>query len=340
MGKIFTRKRLLTALGVLVGGAVLLLAYLFWPLGPGWSPYPMSSTPLSYEAAVAGLQKIVDETPANIREDARPRYFVHGAPTDRVYVLIHGLSNNPKQFEKFGKELFDRGANVVIPRLPYHGEKNRLATDWARLSRQQMVDNAAEAIQLARGLGRHVTVAGLSISGTTAAWLAQNRADVDRTVLMAPFFSPAGVPDFAVTPITRIVLGLPNFFIWWNPQLKENLPGPDYVYPRFPTHIIGQTMHLGGEVIRDAKAQSPRSPEILVITTASDMAGNNGLTQRMADLWTAREGKVRTYQFPAEDKVPHDFIDPNQPDERTSLVYPKLLELLEPSAPAQVPANP
>lgn len=327
--KTVKRSRWFFAKAVIFWGFVGLLLVLFWPISPVPLTYPATTVPTSYEAAVMGLQKLVDETPANIREDARLQYLVHGVPTEHVYVLIHGLSNNPRQFAKLGQLLYERGANVVIPRLPYHGEKNRMATEWAHLTGQQMIDNAAEAVALAKGLGRHVTVVGLSISGTTAGWLAQQRSDVDRAVLMAPFFAPYGIPTLALTPISRTLGTLPNFFVWWNPKYKENLPGPDYVYPRFPTKIIGQVIEMGAEVHRDSQAKAPQSPEILVITTAVDVAGNNALTAQVVEQWRSHQGKVQTYEFPADQKVPHDFIDPNQPDQQVDIVYPKLMELLE-----------
>jgi hypothetical protein len=38
---------------------------------------------------------------------------------------------------------------------------------------------------------------------------------------------------------------------------------------------------------------------------------------------------VTTYAFPAELGLTHDFIDPNQPGQRTAVVYPALLALIE-----------
>jgi carboxylesterase len=322
----FTRIRIIIrAVFVIVLGVITVL---FWPFPSKFVAPAMTASP-SYDASIAALQKMVAETPDTIREDARPQFLVHGAPTERVYVLLHGLSNNPRQYAKFSQELFQRGANVVIPRMKYHGEKNRMATDWARLTAQDMVDEAVEAIRIARGLGKHVTVIGLSVNGTALGWVAQHTDAADKVVLLSPFIAPAGVPAFAVTPLARILLGLPNFFLWWDFRAKENVAGPDYVYPRFPTHVIGETMRLGSVILQDSAQTAPRSPSILVVTSASDVAVNNSLTERLVEQWRSRGGKVEAYQFPAEEKVTHDFIDPNQPDARIDLVYPRLIELLE-----------
>ena len=38
-------------------------------------------------------------------------------------MLIHGLTNAPKEFAELGGLLHDRGHNVIILRMPYHGLK-------------------------------------------------------------------------------------------------------------------------------------------------------------------------------------------------------------------------
>jgi hypothetical protein len=37
--------------------------------------------------------------------------------------------------------------------------------------------------------------------------------------------------------------------------------------------------------------------------------------------------------------VPHDFIDPNQPNQRVELVYPRLIEMLETGRPPRRTRN-
>ncbi len=243
---------------------------------------------------------------------------------------MHGLSNCPAQFGEFGRLLFERGHNVIIPRIPYHGEQDRLATAWGRLTAGDMLDSGNQAVDLAQSLGGKVTAVGLSVNGTTVAWMAQNRSDLDQAVLFAPFLAPVGLPQWAMMPVERLLLRLPNMFLWWDRRLRENLQGPPYAYPRFPTRVIGETMLLGREVVRESRSQSPRSASILVVTSASDTAANNRLTSELVANWRLlRPSGIETFEFPAADNVPHDFIDPNQPNQKTAIVYPKIIELLE-----------
>jgi Alpha/beta hydrolase family len=318
---------------VLVGsawGVGALLAVLCLPITRRPFPNVVPGEPLPYDEAVREIRKLIAVAPPKIRPGCAVQLLEHGHRTEQVFVLLHGLSNCPAQFATFGRLLFERGHNVVIPLVPYHGDRDRLATDWARLSAEDMLAAGNQALDLARGLGKRVTAAGLSFSGATVAWMAQNRSDLGRAVLLAPFLAPAGIPRWARTPFEQLLLGLPNIFFWWNPKQRENLKGPPYAYPRFPTRVIGETMLLGRTVLKESRAHVARCPSILVVTTASDTAANNRMTSELVANWRhLRHEGIETFQFPAADKVPHDFIDPNQPDQRIALVYPKLIELLE-----------
>jgi hypothetical protein len=44
--------------------------------------------------------------------------------------------------------------------------------------------------------------------------------------------------------------------------------------------------------------------------------------------WRAHGGNADTYAFPAEWKLIHDLIDPDQPQQQTSRVYPVLVDLM------------
>ncbi len=311
--------------------ALLLTAY--FPMPDRFS-VPSAPTAADYAAARAALGKLFASAPSTLSVAGRPRAFLHDQPTGQVIVLLHGLTNSPEQFDKLGRELFERGHNVVLPLTPGHGEEDVMTTALAEFTAAQMLDAANKAVTISRGLGRKVAVAGLSVNGTTAAWIAQYRSDVDRAVLLAPFFAPLGVPDWSVPPVTRLLARLPNFFLWWDPVLKDKGDRPQYSYPRFSTRSIGETMVLGQNVLRASAHAEPACASIIVVTTASDTAANNSLPRRLAENWKVRRpAAVVTYEFPKSDDVPHDFIDPNQPNQRVGIVYPRLIEIIETGQP-------
>jgi alpha-beta hydrolase superfamily lysophospholipase len=121
----------------------------------------------------------------------RSRFFFHSHPTSTVCLFFHGFTAGPYQFEPLGQACFEAGYNVLIPRLPGHGQ----AGEWNRhqpppLPTQTRVYQhaVAEWIGIAKMLGDRVVVGGLSTGGTLAAWAALTYPKlVDRALLFAPF---------------------------------------------------------------------------------------------------------------------------------------------------------
>ena len=333
---IFSRKRgrvwRIAGTGIAAGLAAL-LAFACWPMHFPYTP-PVFTPPAYYAEAKALIESKIAKAPRTLSEAGRPRVFLHDAPTDHVFVLLHGLTNSPEQFDKLGRILFERGHNVVIPRTPGHGDADLMTDALSVFTAKAMLDYANLAITLARPLGRHLTVVGLSINGATTAWVAQNRSDVDRAVLLAPFFAPRGLPRFAIKPLSQLLIRVPNVFLWWDPVHKDQIAGSGHAYPRFSTRSIGETMRLGAMIFKESRKSPPACPSILIVTSASDIAADNAATAYLAAKWReSRPGVVETYEFPASENVPHDFIDPQQSDQRIDLVYPRLIEMLETGKP-------
>jgi pimeloyl-ACP methyl ester carboxylesterase len=69
-------------------------------------------------AAIARRQAVDDSIAA---PGARSILLAGGAPIARAIVLLHGLTDSPRQFEAFAYLLHADGNNVYVPRLPQHG---------------------------------------------------------------------------------------------------------------------------------------------------------------------------------------------------------------------------
>lgn len=67
-----------------------------------------------------------------------------------------------------------------------------------------------------------------------------------------------------------------------------------------------------------------------MILTENDMAVNNARTRRLVEQWRTMSpnAKIFLHEFPAAENIPHDFIDPLQPDARTDKVNDLLVEWL------------
>ena len=320
-----------TALRVLSVAALLFVAAAVWLLRPLPLDDLISNTDpaQSYDEAMERWARTqATEASLPLHDGGRTIVLTHGRPTERVFVLLHGLTNAPRQFRELGEELFATGANVVIPRLAHHGLADRLTDAHAAMTAQDLIRYAQYGVDLAQGLGEKVTVVGLSVSGISAAWLAQNRDDIDAAFLLAPLFGPAVLPDPLTVAFTATVTRLPNKMLWWDPRVRENLPGPPYNYPRFPTRALGEALRLGL-----ATAQPDRQLRVNrlgVILTEGDLAVNNRRTERLVEQWrdASPHTEVFLHEFPAAENIPHDFIDPLQPDARTGKVNALLVEWL------------
>jgi len=258
-----------------------------------------------------------------------------GRRTDRAIVLIHGFTSCPKMYDPLAEELAATGANIVIPRLPLHGLADRMTDELRHLSATEMAATVSEALEIAAGLGEKVTVAGISLGGILAAWLAQFRPSVERAVVIAPLFSLPVVPEWFSDFLGFIADSVPNFYIWWDWKEKANAPGTPYGYPRFPSHGYGEMLKLAHEVKSTARREAPRSgAEIRVVVNLADPAVNNVSTFRVADAWRRHGASVKTYEFARELGLGHDIISPAQPYARTDVTYPVLLDWIASEVPS------
>ncbi len=250
--------------------------------------------------------------------------MTHGAPTERVFVLLHGLTASPRQFEPFGRLLFEAG-NVFIPRLPRHGHTDRMTTALSYLTAQELRTFAAATVSEARTLGREVVVVGFSVGGLLSAWIAQNYA-VARSVSIAPFLGVAWLPPELTRGAATFALRAPNRFYWWHPLLRERL-GPEHGYPRFSTHAVAHAATLAADLFADAVRRSPRTSDARIVVNASETTVNNAAARRLAALWN-RDGTApavhRLRGLPAS----HDIIEPLRSPDLTSRVYPELIALV------------
>lgn len=282
-----------------------------------------------YASALAAFDSVAAEE-ASMPLDPRCRstLLTHGNQTARVVIFFHGLTNCPAQFEQLAAQLFAQGNNVYVPRLPGHGMADPLTLALADLTAEALVDTANGAIDLAHGLGGEVVVSGLSAGGTLAAWTAQNRGDVDRVLAISPFIGPAVVPPWAMRAATNLLLLAPNLMVWWDADAPFSSPTMSYAYPRYATRALAQIMRLGGGVIEAAHQAAPAVPHITMLLNAGDATVSPALNEDLLAAWRQQRPDVTLRLLPAKPMLPHDLIDPNQPEGDITEVYPIVIHLL------------
>jgi carboxylesterase len=120
---------------------------------------------------------------------------------DDVGVLVlHGFTGNPGSIRPLAEALVADGRTVLAPRLPGHGTvvDDMLETRWSDWSA------AAEAAYAdLAGRTRTAVVAGLSMGGTLACWLAARHPEVAGLVAVNPLVEP---PDPEMVAMGRAML--------------------------------------------------------------------------------------------------------------------------------------
>ena len=309
-------------------GAAMVAAY-----GLGWHTRPLQVKPAAkpargYDEAIARLQVLKQQDGPDIRPVCQTQLLSHGAKCDRALVLLHGYTNCPRQFRLLAAHFFEQGYNILIPRLPYHGQASRKPPNLGRMTAEECVVHVNESVDIAHGLGDQVTVLGFSFGGALTGWIAQHRQDVERVILVAPAYGLKAISFWQQRFYANWLALLPDSFRWWNPELKEAAPGPEHTYAGFPTHGIATILRLGVILQTEAKHAAPAVSKIMVVTNPTDAVVNNELTMAIAGQWRGHGAPVKSYEFPASLQLDHDSVDPDQPGQQVKQAYPLLLDFL------------
>ena len=291
-------------------------------------PHPVSS----YEEAIARVKAVQEKDNQDLTRDVCiTKLYDHGRQTDHVVILIHGFTNCPEQFGDIGKLHFEAGHNVLVPRMPYHGHSDRLTDALTHLTAEDLAVFGDQVIDIAHGLGKKITVMGVSGSGTLVAWLAQNRADIDFAFAIAPLFGLAFVPSAFTRLFERIALRLPNFFIWWDPRTKADNPySIYYAYPRYPTLALVEFLRLAMITRAQAEKSPPKTGTITMIINDAEPAVSNAEITKFIKLWRKHGNvNIREVHFEKEMKLPHDIITPGTPGVPIGEIQPRLVNAVK-----------
>ncbi len=280
-----------------------------------------------YPAALAQFAALQALDGPDVNPECRSQLLTHGHMTDRAIVLIHGMTNCPCQYKQLAPLFFDLGYNVLAPRMPRNGLNDRDTRALGSLSVAELAEFGDRAVDVARGLGRHVTVVGISAGGTVAAWLAQQRGDVDVAVPIAPLFGI--LPELPILnsaanlALMRALHWAPNIMTQSISPFKE---GPAQSYHGFSSRGLATMMLLGRQVTRAASAEAPRARSILMMLNPMDTAVNGAMAHVTLQRWRDHDAQASLYTFDPARKLIHDIIDPQQREQQCSYVYPILLE--------------
>jgi alpha-beta hydrolase superfamily lysophospholipase len=314
---------IIAAIGIVLGGLLMLPA-------DDLSLYASHPNPAAdYAEALQRVERL-RAAEVGFNPDCHTVLLTHGAKTAKVIVFAPGYGTCPAApYKELGIQFYDRGYNVLIAPLPHNGLADRMTTEQAKLRAEDLVRYTDQVVDIGRGLGDHLTLAGISAGGLVTGWAAQQRQDVDRAVLISPGFGFVVVPERLTPLVSRAFIKLPNWFIWDDPELKADAP-PDYHYPRMSTRALAQILRFSQATQALARQKAPAASSILVVTNLNDQDVDYVVTGKIVDLWRAHGADVQTYQFPADLHLEHGLFDVQDPDQDVvAMVYSKLLELID-----------
>ena len=305
--------KVLIGIGIILLGLILLVAVIyFWPLGS--SRLQTSEVkPLSYTQAVNKVAELnKSESEQGVLPECSSALMTHGSKTAKTVVMLHGVTSCPRQFKELGQKFFDAGYNVYIPRVPFHGTSDPKA--HGGVTAGGLVEYATTSVNIARGLGDEVGVAGLSGGGLIATWLAEYRPDVSRALVMSPFYEP----------------GLEKAPKW---QLK-------FLNPLYGHHILPDNFVTSGDAFFSYYAlanyniltinlkSNPKDlalKNFALLTTPTDDQIDLDLAVKIPREIAAANPNMKFQEasFPTEWDLDHDFVDPRQPavDARKAQLY-------------------
>ncbi|MGR4063947.1 MAG: alpha/beta hydrolase [Vulcanimicrobiaceae bacterium] len=294
---------------------------------PAFEEHLADNLPKPQAGTSSALAALLARDDDRIAEDCRTILLVHDEPRARAVLLFHGLTASPKQFERLARELHGRGHNVLVPRLPHHGRRNRLSDVLAGLTSEELTEFAQKSLSGAREIGGAVTVAGFSLGGLLTLWLAQ-RERLSRAVAIAPFLGIAWIPNRWMSALADKMLSLPNRFYWWDPVKRERQM-PAHGYPQYPTHALGNAYRLARSVMSDAQSAPPLADRVVFVTNRREIGVNNRAVRRLMAQWN-RFGATTEHVELTNLWFSHDIIDSLHDSTLADRAYPAILAAVDP----------
>jgi esterase/lipase len=237
----------------------------------------MAST---WQVSIDLVNALMASDDESIAPPCKTQFLSHGAPTPTAHVLIHGYTNAPVQLREIAAAYFDSGANVLVPRVPYHGYADPLTRELSNLAPQVLREFCAETAEAAAGIGERLVVTGLSLGGLLAGYLGKMHDEVSEARLVAPFIQPKGVPAWVDAPFDAAMRALPDVYSWWNPKLREREVAGTWATPKFSLKAVSAQIAFRREMEHVGSPRTTRLERVLLVVNDNDIAVRNDIARR------------------------------------------------------------
>lgn len=185
-------------------------------------------------------------------------YSADGGPLG--VLVLHGFTGNPQSMRGLARAFAAQGCTVELPLLPGHGTTvlDMLKTEWDDWSA------AAEKayLELAERVDQ-VVVAGLSMGGSLALWLASRHDDLAGLVLVNPLAEPPDADTVAFLEALRAEGELIE-------GIGSDIADPDVVELSYDGTPVGPLLSLMAGVAELAPSLAKIECPVILFTSVQD----------------------------------------------------------------------
>jgi carboxylesterase len=263
-----------------------------------------------------------------LADEMRSVVLDHGRRTERVTVLLHGLTASPRTWRAFASVRHARGENVLVPRLPRHGHADRMSQTLAELSSAELAAQGRRIMDAAAALGDRVVLVGHSLGGSLALHLAHNDPRVYRAIAIAPFLGIKRLPHDWHTWARALLERTPNRFLYWNP-IDRGRGLPLHGYHRYTTRSLAAGLALADALREDARSGPPRAAHVEIVRNAGETSVNNRTIDDLVARWRAVGGANVTVHQLVGLGASHDVVEPERRRAPAARFLPRLEALLD-----------
>ena len=193
---------------------------------------------------------------------------------DHACLLIHGWVGSRIDFHDLPERLHQRGLTVRMMRLPGHGTT---PVELEKMGVDDFLEGARAEYRELKGCFRTVTVIGFSLGGAVAILLASVE-DVDRLVLIAPFFDVTYRWYYLLPPETwnRLMRPFLDYAIKGKSFVRVNREeARDHIfsYQVVPLASV-EVLYEAGRVARSEEVLSRITCPVLLLHSWGDLAAS------------------------------------------------------------------
>ena len=114
---------------------------------------------------------------------SRPFTLLHEEKSRKAALLIHGFTGYPGEMVRPGEDLYEKGFDVFVPRLPGHGTTGK---DFIKSNKEDWIGVAEKALISLEKEYESVSVVGHSMGGAIVAVLLSRHSEIKSAVLCCP----------------------------------------------------------------------------------------------------------------------------------------------------------